>query len=209
MKKTLLLSLSLAVFGSLASASLISCTVAGGTGYTGYTTGTADINGSFANTGVSIANGGPLASTAVFSCPALNAGAGNIITNFQLFGTGDYTGGPFGTTSGTQVTLVFSANAGPFNGATQTLMVSGGNSSNTFNPTTPFQLGSTAGGLQSYSAFTVNLSSTVNSGTVGASTAQVVFSYTTAPVGETPEPATLGLMGSALIGLGFLARRKK
>ncbi len=37
---------------------------------------------------------------------------------------------------------------------------------------------------------------------------QIDVNYSTASTG-TPEPATLGLMGGALIGLGFLARRKR
>ncbi len=193
----------------LAHATVISCTVSGGTGYTGYTTSTADINGNFTNTGVSVASGGPLSSSPVFSCPTIDAGAGNIITSYMVLGTGDYTGGPFGTTTGTQVTLGYAAGAGPINGATQTLVVSGGNSSNSDSVPVPFQLGATLGGVQSYAGFTVNFSSTVDSGTVGATTGQVVISYTTAPAGQTPEPATLGLMGSALVGLGLLARRKK
>jgi PEP-CTERM motif len=206
MKKTII-ALSFAALSTLAPAATVSCTVTPGGIVTGYNTSTADINGSFVNTGASVAAGGPLASTAVFSCPAISAGAGSVIQNYMVLATGDYTGGPFGTTTGTQVNLIYNVVGGPVGGAGQTLVVYGGNSSNNVTPPTPFQLGTTQGGLSSYSGFTVNLASSVVSGTVGASTAQVVLSYTVQS--GTPEPATLGLVGSALVGLGFLARKRK
>jgi hypothetical protein len=34
------------------------------------------------------------------------------------------------------------------------------------------------------------------------------LSFTESPITGTPEPATLGLTGMALLGVGFLARRK-
>jgi PEP-CTERM motif len=208
MKKTLFLSLSFAALSTLATASVVSCTVTPVGTITGYSTSTADINGSFVNTGASVAAGNSAGSQLAFSCPTLDAGAGSIITGYSLLGQNSYTGGPFGTTSGTQVTLSYLVNGGPFTGATQSSIVTGGNAAN---PTGAFQIGSTVGGNQSYGGFTVSLNSLVNSGTVGASTAQVVLSYSTQSVitSGTPEPTTLGLVGSALVGIGFLVRRKK
>ena len=157
--------------------------------------------------------GGTLISTAVFSCPGLDAGTGFNLTNVQLLGTGDYDGGPFNTTSGTSVTEVFGVTSGPFNPASSVVLtIFGGNSSNGTNITVPFQIGSTLNpGLEILPGFTVNLSSIVTAGTVAESSAQVVLSYSTASTTTpgVPEPATLGLMGGALLGLGFLARRKK
>jgi PEP-CTERM motif len=207
MKNTLLLSLSLAALSTLASAATVSCTVTPAGIVTGYSTSTADINGSFVNTGARVTQGGTLASTAVFTCPTITVAAGSTIQNYQVLATGDYTGGPFGTTSGTSVTMGYLVNGGLVSGASQTLIVSGGNSSNNVVPPTPFQLGATQGGVTTANGFTVSLSSQVTAGTVGASTAQVVLSYTVQS--GTPEPATLGLVGSALVGLGFLARKRK
>src|ERR1700736_1645958 len=107
MKKTLFLSLSLAALSTLANAALVSCTVTAQGSISSYSTGTPDINGSTANTGASVASGNSGGPQNVFSCPALDAGSGNIIVNYQLLGQDSYTGGPFGTSSGTQVTLTY------------------------------------------------------------------------------------------------------
>src|SRR5260221_5777389 len=127
MKKTLLLALSLAALATLASATTVSCTVTTGGLVSSYTTSTPDINGNTANAGASVSSGGPLASTLVFNCPAISVSAGSSIQNYMVLATGDYTGGPFGTTSGTQVTLGYLVNGGLVNGASQNLVVSGGN----------------------------------------------------------------------------------
>src|SRR5437764_980360 len=105
MKRILTLALSTLVLSALASATTVSCTVTTGGIVSSYATSTPDINGNTANTGARVANGGPLASTLVFNCPALSVSAGSSITNYMVLATGDYSGGPFGTTSGTQVTL--------------------------------------------------------------------------------------------------------
>jgi hypothetical protein len=54
-------------------------------------------------------------------------------------------------------------------------------------------------------------SNTVIQGTISGASINLFLDYaeTLAPVGGTPEPATLGLMGSALVGLAFLARKKR
>ncbi len=43
----------------------------------------------------------------------------------------------------------------------------------------------------------------------GGGTVSLFYDYTPAVVNNTPEPATMGLLGSALIGLGFLKIRRK
>ncbi len=201
MKKLLLLSLSFSACGMLAQATTIACTVITGPGVTA------------AGNVAKIDAGGPLATTAVFSCPGLDAGSGFNLTNVQLLGTGDYDGGPLGVTSGISITEVFNLSSGPFFGAADvSLTVTGGASSNATSIPVPFQVGSTLNpGVETLAGFSVNLSSIVNSGTVAETSAQMVLSFDITPTttSGTPEPATLGLMGSSLIGLGLLTRRRK
>jgi hypothetical protein len=206
MKQTFLLSFGIAALAGLASAATVSCTVTPSGNLTAYTTGT----NPFANTAFDIAtgnSGGVIANS--INCPTVDAGVGNVVTSYAVLATGDYTGGPFGTTSGTVVQLIFSTTGtAPIGAAAQTLLVSGGNSSNATGPSTPFQLGSTiTPNVETLSAFNVAISSTVLSGTVGDSSGQVVLSYTTAPSGV-PEPQTMGLVGSALLAIGLLGRKK-
>jgi len=58
---------------------------------------------------------------------------------------------------------------------------------------------------------TVGWTQSVNSGSALAYTgyAEVVYDYTPAVVSGTPEPATMFLMGSALVGIGLLRKRIK
>jgi hypothetical protein len=58
------------------------------------------------------------------------------------------------------------------------------------------------------SAFGVNVQSTLNTGTVTSTSGSIIIVYTYTVNPTTPEPATLGLVGAALIGLGFLARTR-
>ncbi len=206
MKKTVLLLLGAVAMSSLASATIVSCTITASGPLQPYNTGTAP----YTNTAFTITNGnsGGTISNSI-NCPTIDAGAGNIITSFSVLATGDYTGGPIGTTSGTQVDMVFSTLATtPIGASSMLLAVMGGNSSTNTTPTTPFQLGSTISpGTQILAGFNVAVSSTVVSGSVGDSSGQVVVSYTTATAA--PEPATLAMTGSVLFGLGVLGLRKK
>ncbi len=196
MKKIALLSLTLLAGGGLALATTVNCTVITG----GVVTASLDVAKIFAGE-----SGGSLG---VFNCPGINPGGGLIINNLRLLATGDYDDGPFGTTSGTTVTQVFDVATGPFSPASQTILISGGNSSTTTIPAVPFQIGSTLNGLTSTSSFIVNLSSHVTAGGgVAESSGQVVLSYTTASA--TPEPATYGTMAAALIGVSLIGRRRK
>ena len=205
MKKVLLLSVISCAFAGFASAAtIISCTVTAAGQLTPYATGSGP------NTGFSIANGNSGGDIAgAISCPSIDAGLGNIVTQWGIGATSDYTGGPYDTTSGTTVSMTYTVVGGLNDGVSQLLQVSGGNNSNTFVPSTPFALGPLQNpGTQIVSGFTVTINSALTEGgPVGSSTGQVVVAYETGPA--TPEPATLGLMGSALLGLGFFGRRKK
>jgi hypothetical protein len=64
------------------------------------------------------------------------------------------------------------------------------------------------------SSYTVDISSASNTevqGTVAAASISLELNYgeTLIPTGSVPEPYTIGLLSGGLIGLGFLARRKK
>jgi hypothetical protein len=76
----------------------------------------------------------------------------------------------------------------------------------TINPT-----GTVTNTLQSLTAFTIQLTNAGNSvsgGTVTGASEVMTITATEAAI-SLPEPATFGLMGAALVGLGFLARKRK
>ncbi len=76
--------------------------------------------------------------------------------------------------------------------------------------TTSETSGLAGSGLQTFAgtSFTVAVSSAVTSGSVQTSTGDVIVEYDYSVNSATPEPATLGLVGSALLGLGLLARKR-
>jgi hypothetical protein len=192
-----------------ANATVVSCTVSDDAGHNLTSVAT----GSGPNTGFSIAGGttGGSAATAAISCPGLDAGAGLIITNFQLLGTAGYTGGPFGTTTGTQTTETFTALSGAFSGASVAQTSTGGTDPSVFLPGNPFQIGSTVSpGTQTTSSFFVSILSSVSQGgPVAASSGQVVLSYTTQPVTSgVPEPVSMLLFGSGLLAVSLIGRKK-
>jgi hypothetical protein len=61
--------------------------------------------------------------------------------------------------------------------------------------------GLNAGGSSSFNDIFYNVSGAA-SGSV-----EVTYTYTAAPVGGAPEPASIFLMGSALLGVGLLRKR--
>ena len=192
-----------------ANATIVSCTVTNDAAHNLSSVAT----GSGPNTGFSIAGGttGGTASTTAISCPGLDAGAGNIITNFQLLGQGGYTGGPFGTTSGTQTTETFTALSGAFSGASVAQTATGGADPTVFVPTNPFQIGSTVSpGTQTTAGFFVSiLSAVTQGGPVAASSGQVVLSFTATPVTTgVPEPVSMLLLGSGLLAVSLIGRKK-
>lgn len=148
--------LALAVMTPLTAATIANCTVTSGT----VLTATLGGNGYSINNGIGTSTGG---ATGVISCPSVSNPSGTII-NYRVLATADYQGGPFGTVTGTQVTEIFSLVGGDLNGSSVTAIISGGNSSSSVVPVTPFQIGSTLSGATSYSAFSVNVASSVTLG---------------------------------------------
>lgn len=198
MKGFFLCSLFVVATAQLASATTVSCTVTSGTVLTSTLGG---LGYSIAN-GIGTSTGG---ATGVISCPSVSTGVGTI-SNYQVLATVDYQGGPFGTTSGTSVSQVLTLVGGSLNGASVNATISGGNSSSSVVPPVPFQIGSTLSGATSYSAFTVNVNSSVTAGgPVGGSSGQVVISYDI--TSGVPEPSTYALMASGLLGFGLLRLR--
>lgn len=192
MKKTLLLSLSTLVLGVSAQANTVTCG-ASPTNVPGATTGVGGID---------------------LVCGAIDAGAGFLIGNLQLLVFGDWSNGQSasntvhevytpstlflthtidltgGFTSGTASydggAGYVGANNGPFNPAVETVFINS----------------------ETLGSITVNGTSAITlGGPINNSTLNVELVYTaTSP---SPEPATLGLMGGSLLGLGLLTRRKK
>ena len=197
MKKIIVLFLSLTIMASLAGAVTLMCS----------------------NFGSSAAFPSGVG-TRVDVCPAFSAPGGNVITSVTVTVFGDYT---FGASGSNTVHFTFGSSAGGGSGPFDVPAgltgwspvgpilgdVSGGTSSST--STT---LGMTSGlGLPTVSvgSFSVGITSSVTLGTIfGAASAGVQIDYTYAPPQQgVPEPATLGIMGASLLGLGLLARKKK
>ena len=117
-------------------------------------------------------------------------GAGSVQENFDTLpaGNGDIFGGLFDHPTNQSVTDVARGIVGSFV---------------ILNPTAP-QVAAALGGLQIEGSWSGGTGS-FNSSALGF---QVDVDYTAGRQPDVPEPATLGLVGSALAGLGFLARRK-
>jgi PEP-CTERM motif len=150
-------------------------------------------------------------STTLFNTTCtVNPDPGFFISSLTLTATDDYTGDLFGSPDVSfSATLIQSAAV--FTGAIFCDVTTGLFGSDPCS--SPILPSSTVSSLN-LSTFTVGLingSNSVTSGQViGASIVLALdFGETQIPAPDVPEPTTLGLMGGALLGLGFLLARKK
>jgi len=149
------------------------------------------------------------------TCSA-TADAGDYLTSVTITIQDDYTGWQSGTPivsySGTLTESAALFTAPTFCNVGTTINAGPPTTGNsipcavTINPT-----GTVTNTLQSLTAFTIQLTNAGNSvsgGTVTGASEVMTITATEAAI-SLPEPATFGLMGAALVGLGFLARKRK
>lgn len=156
--------------------------------------------------------------SATVTCGALDAGAGFKLVNLFLTESSD--SGlilSLGTGGSTTARVVYSTPTAPgtFLGTVGTYNITGstvGGGSNAV-PTSPQNTATSNFGsnTQTLGSFDVLITASLpNGGSVTQSTGRVQLTYDTMSTATvTPEPATLTLMGSALLGLGLLSRRRK
>jgi len=148
----------------------------------------------------------------VFSCPAIAPGVGQQVLNATLLGYVDWTGASPTGESKVTYSIQLTA-ASPFFSGTgiTTAFVDDSNvySSGNSVPPSPFGIGAAINSpVASTAAFSAGLGDVLNLGTVGSASTTLFISYNLGPTGNVPEPATFGLIGGALLGLGVLGRKK-
>jgi hypothetical protein len=157
-----------------------------------------------------IVNGTPGTGLSV-TCGPSNLPSIDFITGVDLWITQDYS---YGSSGSNTLVTTFTPTAG-FVGSPESCSTTGASSSAgsacsfTGLPSgVEYASTSTGAALQTLGTtgiFTVGISAAVTAGTINAASAGVMVEYDyNSPV---PEPATFGLIGSALLGLGVLGRK--
>ncbi len=134
------------------------------------------------------------------TCPTIG-NAGDNITSITLTILSDYTG----WISGDPIVTITYAFSGPITFAAvapQQVVTLNQNPKNS-QPVTVTSTGSL--GVGPISGITITPTSSITGGAVTASSAEVSIDYTTSAA---PEPASVGLTGAALLGVGLLSRRR-
>lgn len=138
------------------------------------------------------------------NCPGATATPGFTITGITFQALGSWQDSSFGFT-GTSA-YSFAENSGDFAAGPLNGNAAGTNSANTG----VLSAGPVGVSLASVSAFTVDATRTVTVGSVPFNATVSVQYITTETSNNTvPEPGTMALLGSALVGLGLVARRRK
>jgi opacity protein-like surface antigen len=140
------------------------------------------------------------------TCPSIAPDSGFNLTSVVLTLAADYLNGAFTGTNDVRVTFTPTGPGGvTWTPSSQFVDVVGGFSSGAQGLITlvasGFNNSSFSGGES------VTVSSSIISGSVFKSTGNVFLTYT--ETSQTPEPASMGLLGSALLSLGLLRRYKK
>jgi len=199
MKRVLVLiigTLFLAGFASAISVTPVECTVGGNNG--GYSPASGQNSGS-----------------AAFSCGGFTAPAGTYIDSVTVEVFNSYTGGAAG---GNSFTFTWSDGVSAFSNVDT---ASGGIASTLYTgaPTNPISQFSSEANLvdpisgtstTAFSAFTENVS--IAGGTLatnGHLFADAYVTYDYLPSSTTPEPGTLAMIGSGLLGFGMLLRKRR
>jgi hypothetical protein len=130
--------------------------------------------------------------------------AGNPTTADKITDTFNMTSGVTGLNAGISWAL----------GTTTTMSVSGGFSSTGSTPASPNPDAAasaafgTAASLAQWTAFSVGVSSVVNSGSVTTSSAGATITFTYDTANASPEPVSMLLFGSGLLAVSLIGRRK-
>ena len=141
------------------------------------------------------------------SCPGFSA-AGGILSGASLSLFADYT---FGSAGANDIKVTFTVGAPAsvtWASSSLAIDVTGGFNSSGSTPAVPATDAATAGATNANfaSAFNIGVSSQVISGSAGTSSggAQITYTYGFA----TPEPGSIALLGSGLIGLAIVGRKR-
>jgi len=143
------------------------------------------------------------------SCPGFNSAGVQSLDSVSLNFYADY---QFGTTNSNDVKVTFTV-ANPagvgWSVTSEGIDVTGALSSSGTNPAIPFADSAVSGVnfADFVNAFNVGISSAIVSGGAATSSGAVSITYNYTPSGTTPEPVSMLLLGSGLLGLAVVGRK--